>query len=74
VDARADEGAGGAFAWGMGDPPPRGLAVAVATAGAGEEARATRRTDRQADRDDDAALAEYNARLAQMAERDGAAR
>ena len=74
VDALADQEAGGAIAWGIGELPTLALAVAVAIAWARDEDRVTRRTDRQADRDDDAALAEYNARLAQMAERDGAAR
>ncbi len=74
VDALADQEAGGAIAWGIGELPTLVLAVAVAIAWARDEERVTRRTDRQADRDDDAALAEYNARLAQMAERDGAAR
>ncbi|WP_413451805.1 cytochrome c oxidase assembly protein [Georgenia phoenicis] len=74
VDALADQEAGGAIAWGIGELPTLVLAVSVAIAWARDEERVTRRTDRQADRDDDAALAEYNARLAQMAEQDGAPR
>jgi len=72
VDALADQEAGGAVTWGIGELPTLALAVAVAIAWSRDEERTARRQDRQADRDDDAALAAYNARLAQLAEQDGA--
>ncbi|WP_324649256.1 bifunctional copper resistance protein CopD/cytochrome c oxidase assembly protein [Georgenia sp. H159] len=72
VDALADQEVGGAVTWGIGELPTLALAVAVAIAWARDEDRTARREDRQADRDDDAALAAYNARLAQLADHDGA--
>ena len=71
VDALADQQAGGAITWGIGELPTLVLAVSVAIAWARDEDRTARRQDRQADRDDDAALAEYNARLAELAKHDG---
>ena len=70
VDALADQEVGGALAWGIGELPTLVLAVAVAIAWSRDEDRTARRQDRQADRDDDAALAAYNARLAQLADHD----
>lgn len=70
VDAHADQRAGGAITWGIGEFPTLALAVSVAIMWARDEDRVARRQDRQADRDDDAALAAYNARLAKLAEQD----
>lgn len=70
VDALADQELGGALAWGIGELPTLVLAVVVAVAWSRDEDRTARRQDRQADRDEDAALAAYNARLARLAEED----
>ncbi|MFC4554646.1 cytochrome c oxidase assembly protein [Georgenia faecalis] len=71
VDALADQEVGGAIAWGVGEFPTVVLAIAVALSWARHEERTARRDDRRADRDDDAELAAYNARLAELAGRDG---
>jgi cytochrome c oxidase assembly factor CtaG len=65
----ADQQLGGAVAWGLGEFPVLLLALGVAVAWARSDDRETRRHDRQADRDGDAELAAYNARLARLAER-----
>ena len=70
VDALADQEAGGAITWGIGELPTLALAVSVAVSWARDEDRVARREDRQADRDDDAALAAYNAQLARLSEHD----
>ena len=63
VDALADQGAGGEITWGIGEIPTLGLAIAVALAWSRDDERTARRTDRAADRDDDAELKAYNAML-----------
>lgn len=64
----ADQVYGGAVAWGLGELPTLLLGMAVALAWARSDDRESRRSDRAADRDGDAELAEYNARLAAMAD------
>ncbi|WP_435738111.1 cytochrome c oxidase assembly protein [Cellulosimicrobium sp. PMB13] len=65
-----DQQRGGGVAWGIGELPTLILAIVVAVMWTKSDEREARRRDRQADRDGDAELAEYNARLAKMAERD----
>ena len=60
----------GAVAWGIGELPTLLLALLVAAAWVRTDAAETRRRDRQADRDGDAELKAYNARLAAAAARD----
>ncbi len=68
--ALADQQLGGAITWGIGEVPTLLLALGVAVAWVRSDEREGRRQDRQADRDGDAALTAYNARLARLAERD----
>jgi putative copper resistance protein D len=70
IDALADQREGGGIAWGIGEFPTLLLAIALAAQWARSDDREARRTDRAADRDDDARLAEYNAMLSRMAEHD----
>ncbi|WP_245528897.1 bifunctional copper resistance protein CopD/cytochrome c oxidase assembly protein [Beutenbergia cavernae] len=70
VDAIADQQQGGAITWGIGEIPSLVLAIAIAIAWSRDDERLARRTDRAADRDGDAQLAEYNAMLARLAEDD----
>lgn len=65
-----DQQRGGGVAWGIGELPTLILAIVVAVMWTKSDEREARRRDRQADRDGDAELQEYNARLAEMAERD----
>jgi putative copper resistance protein D len=71
LPALEDQQHGGAVAWGIGELPTLALAIAVAVLWTRSDEREARRQDRKADRDGDADLAEYNAMLARMAERDG---
>lgn len=64
VDLLADQRAGGAVAWGVGELPTLVLALLVTLAWVRTDGAETRRLDRQADRDDDAELKAYNAHLA----------
>ncbi|GAA3603798.1 cytochrome c oxidase assembly protein [Marihabitans asiaticum] len=68
-DPLADQRTGGEIAWGVGEVPTLVLAVAVAWQWMRSDERETRRLDRRADRDGEAELAAYNARLQQMGER-----
>jgi len=70
----ADQQYGGGIAWGIGELPTLLLGLGVALAWVRSDDRETRRTDRAADRDGGAELADYNARLAAMAEHDERAR
>jgi cytochrome c oxidase assembly factor CtaG/putative copper export protein len=70
IDALADQREGGAIAWGIGELPTLVLALVVAVQWSRSDEREARRSDRAADRDDDARLAEYNAMLARLGERD----
>ncbi|MFH5821625.1 cytochrome c oxidase assembly protein [Georgenia sp. AZ-5] len=69
VDAMADQVKGGAITWGIGEIPTLALAIGVAAAWAKEDDRTARRSDRKADRDEDAELRAYNEMLAERAAR-----
>lgn len=69
IDALADQQEGGAIAWGIGEFPTVLLALVVAIQWSRSDDREARRTDRAADRDDDAQLAAYNEMLARLDER-----
>jgi len=62
-DPLADQYVAGEIAWGVGEAPTLILAVVVAVQWYRTEQRVTARLDRQADRDDDAALRAYNEHL-----------
>jgi putative copper resistance protein D len=71
VDLLADQRTGGAVAWGIGELPTLILALLVTLAWVRSDGAESKRLDRQADRDDDAELKAYNARLASMSQRPG---
>ena len=71
ADPLADQRAGGAIAWGVGEAPTLVLAVAVAWQWWVSDRRETARRDRRIDRDGDAELEAYNAHLADLSRRDG---
>ena len=62
----ADQQRGGAIAWGAGDLPSLLLGVALLLGWIRSDKQTTTRLDRQADRDGDAELRAYNARLAAL--------
>ncbi|SDV03424.1 putative copper resistance protein D [Microlunatus sagamiharensis] len=62
----ADQQRGGAIAWGAGDLPSLALGVALLAGWLRSDRQTSKRLDRQADRDDDAELKAYNARLSAM--------
>jgi putative copper resistance protein D len=62
----ADQERAGEIAWGFGEAPTLILAVLVARQWFSRDRQETVRLDRQADRDDDAALRAYNARLGRL--------
>ncbi|HEY0239599.1 MAG TPA: cytochrome c oxidase assembly protein [Friedmanniella sp.] len=62
----ADQQRGGAIAWGAGDLPSLLLGVALLVGWIKSDRQDSKRLDRQADRDDDAELKAYNARLAAL--------
>lgn len=66
----ADQQVGGAIAWGAGELPVVLVALMVVTQWMRSDERTAKRLDRAADRDGDAELNEYNARLARLNERD----
>ena len=66
----ADQQTGGAIAWAAGDVPSLFLAVALLVGWVRSDASETRRLDRQADRDNDAALRHYNERLAELSRKE----
>ncbi|WP_353808057.1 cytochrome c oxidase assembly protein [Agromyces sp. SYSU T00194] len=70
TDALVDQRLGGGIAWSIGEVPTLALAITVAVQWSRSDERESRRRDRHADRTGDAELAEYNARLAAIAERD----
>jgi cytochrome c oxidase assembly factor CtaG/putative copper export protein len=67
----ADQQRGGAIAWAAGDLPSLLLGVALVVNWVRDDTRRARQLDRQADRDQDAALRAHNERLAALARRDG---
>ena len=66
----ADQQYGGAVAWGVGELPVLLLGMGIAIAWVRSDDREAKRGDRQADRDGDAELTAYNARLAELAAQD----
>jgi len=66
-----DQQDGGAIAWGAGDIPSLLLGLALLVGWVRSDAQETKRKDRQADRDNDAELREYNETLEAMARRQG---
>ncbi|MFC8796384.1 cytochrome c oxidase assembly protein [Promicromonospora sp. NPDC057138] len=68
--AIVDQQKGGAVAWGIGELPTLLLAIGVAISWTQSDAREARRSDRQAERDDDAELEAYNKMLADKAEQE----
>ncbi len=66
VDALADQRTGGGIAWGIGELPTVVVAIVLAVQWSRSDEREARRSDRTADRDDDAALAGYNAMLSRI--------
>lgn len=69
-DPLQDQYIGGGVAWSIGEIPTLILAITVAIQWSRSDTRLQRRSDRHADRTGDAELAEYNAKLAALAERD----
>ncbi|MTE24487.1 cytochrome c oxidase assembly protein [Microbacterium sp. ZXX196] len=67
-----DQYTGGGIAWSIGEIPTVITAITVAIQWSRSDERQQKRRDRHADRTGDAELAEYNARLARIAERDEA--
>ncbi len=70
VDPLRDTLDGGQIAWGLSEVPTLIVIVVIAVQWIRTDDREARRVDRQADRDDDAELRAYNARLARLAQRD----
>lgn len=64
----ADQERAGEIAWGFGEAPTLVLAILVARQWFTRDRQESVRLDRQADRDDDAALRAYNARLQRLGE------
>ncbi len=69
TDPLADTKFGGQIAWGLSEIPMIFMIIMVAMQWSRSDEREARRKDRQADRDGDAELTEYNARLASLDER-----
>jgi putative copper resistance protein D len=69
-DPLADQRVGGSIAWAIGELPTLTLSLVCAVQWAKSDRLESRRRDRQADRDGDAELAAYNARLAALAASD----
>jgi putative copper resistance protein D len=65
-----DQIVGGGIAWSIGEIPTVILAIVVAIQWGRNDTKEQKRVDRAADRDDDAELKAYNARLAKLADRD----
>jgi cytochrome c oxidase assembly factor CtaG/putative copper export protein len=70
ADPLSDQQTGGEIAWSLGEIPTLALAVLIAIGWSREGDRESKRLDRQADRDDDKALREYNDMLQARAEAD----
>jgi putative copper resistance protein D len=69
VNALADQGTAGSIAWSFSELPTVLVMVVVLGSWMGSEARRARRLDRIAERNDNAELAAYNARLRALAAR-----
>ncbi|MFV0533404.1 MAG: cytochrome c oxidase assembly protein [Cumulibacter sp.] len=69
IDAMWDQYVAGGIAWATGEIPALIIAVVIARQWARSETRLAKSHDRQADRDGDAALRRYNAKLAELAAR-----
>jgi putative copper resistance protein D len=69
VDQLADQRAGGAVAWGIGELPTVILALLVTLAWVRTDGAESKRLDRKADRDDDAELKAYNVHLSSLSGR-----
>ncbi|MEO8907421.1 MAG: cytochrome c oxidase assembly protein, partial [Microbacteriaceae bacterium] len=67
-----DQQTGGGIAWSIGEIPTMLMALIVAVQWSRSDAKESKRSDRNADRTNDAELNAYNARLAQMADQDEA--
>ncbi|MDQ4502618.1 cytochrome c oxidase assembly protein [Sinomonas sp. ASV322] len=70
ASAIADQQAGGAMAWGIGEIPTLIVAIGVAVMWSRSDAKETKRRDRAADRDHDAELEAYNAMFSRLQQRD----
>lgn len=68
-DLLADQQLGGTIAWGVGELPTVVLVLMVAVDWMHRDDREARRSDRQAERDDDTELHAYNARLQALGQR-----
>ncbi len=68
--ALLDQQMGGAVAWGIGEVPTLLVAIGVAVMWSRSDARESKRTDRAADRNNNADLTAYNDMFAKLAERD----
>lgn len=68
-----DQRTAGGVVWGISELPMLAVAIILAVAWTKADERTARRRDRAADRDGDAELDAYNARLAALAERDARA-
>ena len=69
VSAIQDQQAGGGIAWSVGEIPNVIIALVIVYLWSRSDSRETKRRDRQADRDGDAELEEYNRMLAERAGR-----
>nr|WP_233279381.1 cytochrome c oxidase assembly protein [Microterricola pindariensis] len=74
LSAIADQQMGGGIAWSVGEIPTLALAIAVAIQWSRSDAKETKRSDRNAERTNDAELNAYNENLARIAQRDDARR
>ncbi len=70
ADPLSDQQTGGEIAWSLGEIPTLLLAILIAIGWSREGDRESKRLDRQADRDNDQALREYNDMLAARASAD----
>ena len=74
IPALEDQQSAGGIAWGIGDIPSLGLAIAIAILWSRSDARESKRYDRKAERDGDAELNAYNEMLAKRAAGGGGSR
>jgi cytochrome c oxidase assembly factor CtaG len=74
IDLLADQRNGGSFAWASGEVPLVVVMLALLIQWSRSDTKLAKRTDRAADRDNDAELTAYNAMYAELARRDGEVR